>query len=344
MPTAASSPVRITFLVPGLLWPRPALDDTVRGLHLPALERMLRFGARVRSTRADGGHWWREAFGLEQRTLPAAALRLRSEGSDPGDREWVCLDPASIAFSQQDGTLLDPATLGLDADEDAALRADLLPLLAPLGDVFATVPGCWHLAPRLPLPALPERLEANASARGLIPHGEAAKPWIRALSEVQMQLHAHPVNRAREAAGRPLINSLAPWGAGCLPTRAQTVFDLMLSADPVHRGLAALAGCRAAPVPETLAAMRPEGAREVLVELPGLAAATLQRDALAWGHALLDLERDWIAPAVAAADRGQAGAIEVVGFGAETSLRIRYRGRHRLRLWRRAVPLTELHP
>lgn len=330
-----------TLIVPGLLWPRPALDDTVRGLRLPGLERLLRLGMATRAT-LDESDWWRDRFALPA-PLPAAALRLLDLGGEPGDLEWACLDPIHLAFGQQDATLADPATLALDATADAALFAAIAPLFAGLGTLHATAPGCWHIAPRVALPPLADMLHGGLSGRHLLPPGDAGKRWRQALNEAQMQLHTLPLNQARETAGMAPINSLALWGGGRLPARAASNFGGLLADDAVLRGLGRLAGCATAPLGDGFDAEAISG-RTVVARVGTLSSATLQHDALRWREALQALEARWIAPALAATDRGELGAFALIGCGDGTALTLRYAGRDRLRFWRRPAPLTELYP
>ncbi|MCZ7655242.1 MAG: hypothetical protein M5R42_14705 [Rhodocyclaceae bacterium] len=49
-----------------------------------------------------------------------------------------------------------------------------------------------------------------------LPQGDDAREWRRFINEAQVLLHNHPINMAREAEGRPTVNSLWPWGpASC---------------------------------------------------------------------------------------------------------------------------------
>ena len=59
-------------------------------------------------------------------------------------------------------------------------------------------------------------LIAGRDVYGHLPDG-ADGPFVRrVLTELQMVMHDHPVNRARERAGRLAANSLWLWGGGVL--------------------------------------------------------------------------------------------------------------------------------
>ncbi|HEX5392606.1 MAG TPA: hypothetical protein VFW68_04970 [Rhodocyclaceae bacterium] len=336
-PTGAA---RLTLLIPGLLWPNPALQDTVFDLHLPALQTLLGWSRLSRRSPCDEPGWWRDLAGTD---LPAAPLRLLGLG-EKADSTWLCADPVHLRFEQSTMVLEDPAKLALDAAESAALYATLAPLIAEFGTLHATTPNQWHLQPKDDAPPCPALLSdlIGQPAKDLLPAGDAYRPWRRLFNEVQMALHDHPVNQAREAAKKPVINSLALWGAGALPAApAQAApFDTVLSDDEVHHGIARLLGAQAAALPE-----RFTGAQgRTLAACPQLLVPTRLRDAIRWREGLQILEDAWFAPALAALNQGQLRELTLIGLGDGTCLEARSTALDKLKFWRRPRPLTELHP
>lgn len=329
--------MRLTLLLPGLLLPRQVLRDTAYDLHLPALAMILGRGQRQWLPAASAHDWVATACGWNQ-GLPAAPLRLLAAGGQPGEHTWLCLDPVHLRLEENRLLVDDPARLDLSADEDAALRQAVAPLLAAQGELTAGAsPGCWHLrlAGPAPLhPALPEAVgRATDPAQ---PGGEQGAHWRRLLAEIQTVLHAHPVNRRREESGRPTVNSLWPWGGGRLGATANRPFDALLAGDPVLRGLAAhlgmaLAAAEFDPVPG-----------RVLAHADSLARPAQELDALAWRDALEQIERQWLTPALAAVRDGRCRSLRLVATGDERCLDVTL-GRHHLwRLWRRPSALTQL--
>jgi len=78
----------------------------------------------------------------------------------------------------------------------------------------------------------------------------AKRRWHALLTEVQMLLHTHPINRARENRNQPLLNGVWFWGGGVCPTSARSPATTLYAGDPLTRGLARLANAAVAPVPE----------------------------------------------------------------------------------------------
>lgn len=331
--------MRLTLLVPGLLWPREILRDTTFDLPLPALSLLLGRGQRLPGRTVDD--WLADAFGLS-RPLPAAALRLLGEGGEPGDAAWLCLDPVHLRLDERTVVVDDPARLALSPTEDFALRQALQPLLSSLGELAAQAPGRWYL--KLSAPATLETVDLPAAigrpADPALPAGPDGARWRRLLSEVQVLLHMHPVNREREEQGRPTVNALWPWGQGRLPGSACRSRSRLLADDPLLLGLGHLAGWPAETRPPRLET----ATLPTLVQLDQLVPAAAGHDAVRWRQALAALEADWFGPALTALRRGTWREVELRadGHGRQLALRL---GRWDLwRFWRRPRPLAELTP
>jgi hypothetical protein len=328
--------MRLTLCLPGLLLPRQALLDTAGDLELPALSRLLGHGRRTQCGGADLYGWLAQQAGLP--ALPAAPLRLLGADGLPGDSNWLCLDPVHLKVHRRGVTLADPRKLALDAAEDAGLRATLAPLFAGVGELVGGAPGEWHL--RLAAPAalltvaLPQA--AGYDVDPLHPGGDDGKAWRTLLAEAQTLLHAHPVNRAREAAGQPVINSLWPWGQGTLPAPRPLAFTAVAADDRVALGWARHCGA-ATTAP---AAAYADGSGTVLVVLEDLAGPARDLDALRWREALTRLEGAWFAPLVAALRSRRCTALTLAGFGVDHSVELQVAPVDLWKFWRapRALP------
>lgn len=332
--------MRLTLHVPGLLLPRPVLIDTVFDLTAPALSLLLG-RARRHAAPAD---WLPTAFGLD--TLPAAALRKVGAGgtattSAIGD--WLCLDPVHLQVAREGVSLADPARLELTTGEAAALLEAVRPLFADWGELSASAPQHWELRLHRPLAldTLPLAEAVGRAVNPALPGGADGKTWRRLLAEAQTTLYAHPVNRRRDAEGRPTVNSLWPWGQGALTKVPQSRFHAVWSTDPTIAGLSAHAGIPCQPPPP---AFRPAQGN-VLAILDVLARPAASHDALAWRASLQALERDWLAPALLALKQGKCRELQLVGSHANAALPAASltidRGLLR-RFWRRARPILAL--
>lgn len=120
--------------------------------------------------------------------------------------------------------LLPPQALGLDTAERALLADSLAPYLAEDGIALQPAPddGPAWLAIGQAFAGARTVSPSRAMGRRLTPAQLASgAPVLRRLAaELQMLLHAHPLNEARAARGALPVNALWFWGAGTLPAPA----------------------------------------------------------------------------------------------------------------------------
>ncbi len=327
--------MKIAFYLPGLLLRPEILENTVYDLDATHLSRWLGLGAR----REMPATWLPNVFGLDR--LPTAAARKLGAGATASG-EWICLDPVCWRVAAQGVTLDDPARLALSEEESTALLAAVAPLFAEWGTLGTSAPGGWELQLQRPL-ALETQPLAEAIQQPIdprLPGGADGPAWRRLLLEIQTLLHAHPVNLAREEAGRPTVNSLWPWGQGALPAQCTCNYAELWSADAALVGLCRLAGAVCHPLPARFSV--PSG--NLLAQIDRLAAPARELDALAWRTALLSIEQDWLEPALAALKRGACSSLELIGTPASdpTAVTWTLKRSDLLRFWRKPRPLTSL--
>lgn len=286
--------------------------------HRPAgLGALLARGAPLAAPESDTDALGR-LFGLDPRDGPAPHL-LADEGTDPGGAYWMRLDPVHLRFQRDQLYLADAAAFELEAAEARVLIDSLNAHFAADGlHCLAPHPKRWYVR----LPAAPDLvthpLDAAAGRRidPRLPRGGDASRWLGYLNEIQMLFHDHPVNQAREAAGRPVVNSVWPWGGGhrrALPPAAWTAVHADL---PLARALARAAGAPVREPPARLDELAPRGGAD-LVATGRLSAPARYGDPDAWRQGLLDLEENWFRPVLAALRRGRWDRVVLEGSGAE---------------------------
>jgi hypothetical protein len=214
--------------------PPPALAQAVLPtLALPGLQALL---ARSRTVRDEGAA---EALNAPHERalaraagvaggdgeLPLAAWWLAHDGLDPGDLVWGLLTPVHWQVGLDEVVVTDPAGLDLGADESRALFEAVKPLFEDDGFVLLWgAPLRWYAAhERLRhwrAPSLDRSIGQRIDPRAVDAAHPAARDLRRLQNEVQMLLHTHPLNEAREATGRLPVNSV--WLSGCGPQQAST--------------------------------------------------------------------------------------------------------------------------
>ncbi|MDD5612819.1 MAG: hypothetical protein PHF75_07240, partial [Gallionella sp.] len=214
----------VHLLVTDLFLPHEYAADVCAGLSLPALESLL---ARAVPTRPPvlSPVESAERNGKLSDTLEAALCRLLAvpgaplasvsaafDGLEPGC--WLRADPVHLRLQREQVVLLPNVTLG--EDEAAALCLSLNEYFSDQGMAFfAPHPQRWYLrVAEVPdIRTVPLSQAAGRNIHGHLPTGAEARRWHQLLNEVQMLLHAHPLNELREARGELPVNSVWLWDA-----------------------------------------------------------------------------------------------------------------------------------
>lgn len=203
----------------------PAGTEALRALRLPQIERIVR--SRAVAHRDDGEptslsppheRAVARAFGWrgDDGRLPFAAHAARGDGIDVGDLAWGLLTPVHWQLGSDHVGLADPASLQLADAESRALFDAVAPLAASAGFVAAYgAPLRWYVAHdslrELPCASLDRVI--GRSVDEWLDAGGRGTPVRRLQNEMQMLLHAQPLNDARESRSLPPVNSV--WLSGC---------------------------------------------------------------------------------------------------------------------------------
>ena len=143
--------------------------------------------------------------------LPAAALLTGI--ADPL-RYVICASPVHLGADRDTATMLAQQALEVTDQESTALLHDLNEFVKEDKLLFFKLGAEWFLEGPNPfdIRGYPPSFVANRNASAYLPEGENSAQWRRLMSELQMLLHSHPVNMAREQVGKPSINCLWLWG------------------------------------------------------------------------------------------------------------------------------------
>jgi hypothetical protein len=292
---------------------------------LPALELLLARGRHGADTPRRLERWLADAFDLGDAPLPAGALAAHDEAGN-----WVRADPVHLKLLRDRIVVVPAEAFALSREEAAALCEALNAHFGAAMEVRMLDARRWYA--RLAEPARLDDVPALEVAAQPVPidRGRDAR-----LTEIQMLLHGHAVNDARELP----VNSLWLWGSGSIGTPS-CAWRSVVSSEPLATGLARAAKARQRPLPpgaqEWLAGEGPEGRHLAVIDT--LRASACLDDADEHARALAALERAWFAPLLEALRAGRIGMVSVhvpeTGDAFET-----VRGDLR-RFWRRARPVA----
>jgi len=348
-------PCSLTLLVPQLLWPEPQDAQAWESLPAPALERLLARGQLLRQeSRA-----WEDALldCLSEPERSPARLRRSGEADSPSELDgcWLCADPVHLKFHHERVVLADSSAFPLASEESAALIDALNREFGDLGRFEAPHPQRWYLQLNTALDYTAPPLSAVTGRTLEFPENGDASRVKRWLNEIQMFLHAHPVNQARETRGQPPVNSLWLWGGETgvrprfSPEENRGLTPVFCGLSPVFSGIwsnqpLAIGLARAANIPQhpdaidlgNVLAKAAPGSHHLVV-LDSLLMPALYEDSTGWREALLALEARWFAPL--AAGKARATLIAPTRYGL---LRCDWEPLARCKFWRRPQPLAAL--
>ena len=327
-------------LIPALCGPPSATPATsYPAAGLPALERLLS-RSRVEDWPAlDAEHALGGFFQMSDGDGASLAVAPLTWLADSGERApgfIMRADPVHLRADQARLRLFDSTTFAIDAQEARDLVSAFNDYYRGQGrHLDAPLPQRWYLtlgeAPAVATVA-PMRLAGRDIKDGL-PHGEGGAAWHAFLNDVQMLFHDHPVNQARERRGVPVINSIWPWGGGCLPRRVSTAVTHAFAGHPLLQGLARLAGIPCLGLPENATDL-PVDSRGgiILVMLDRLEPLCRYGDAQSWADAITRLEQAWFGPLLGMLEQGRIARLDLYPVNGK-----RYAiGRWRLRqIWKR---------
>ncbi len=316
--------LKLTLLVPGLFGATRRVEAAAhRGSipRLPALETFL--------TRADpcpNAAQGAEAriFGLfgvelqEGNDAPVAAVTRALDLGVIDNGWWVRADPVHLIPDRDRLVLHDAQWLDLTQDEATRLAAEIGEAYAGEGWTLKTPrPGRWYLkpprAPQLMTTPLPEVV--GRDIHPYLPHGKDGKAWHTLLNELQILLHTARVNSERERDGKPPINSLWFWGGGQLPKVPPAPWAQLWSLEPISLGLARLSQIPAEAPPVGFSEWQgraPAASGAHLAVLDSARPAVQYGDRARWQEEIVRIERNWIAPALAALTERRLQAVTLV--------------------------------
>jgi hypothetical protein len=280
----------------------PGLFSTSTEARYPALELLLARGRRDSAESRTLEQWLRQAFEQPGEALAAGAL---AHGGDAGEAWWARADPVHLRLLRDRAVVVPGEAMQISQEEADGLAAALNRHFADTAQFHTLDSRRWTVRLRAEKRFL-EKPALEAAGRDVAARGDEAL-----LTEIQMLLHAHPVNEAREARGEPAINSLWIWGAGRMPHSAHSPWRSVAAADPSALGLAQLAGMRRLDLPPSAGAwldLLPVDGRHLAV-LDALRVPTALEQQAEYEAAIEALERLWFAPLLAALRAERIGMV-----------------------------------
>lgn len=337
--------MQCTLLIPQLFPPAEFGADICRDLALGELRKFIARSQHLSFDAIDPTAWLCQAFEVErQLDWPVAPLTLTADGGDPGDAYWLRADPVHLQARRDQLRLADSRLLDVSRQEADELVAALNRHFANDGMTFlAPHPGRWYLrlAHRPDIITHAPGTVGGGNIDAFLPCGKDALHWHRIFNEIQMLLHAHAVNDAREARNEMAVNSVWLWGGGIKTAVPGKHFSAVWSDNALACALAAGADAQTAALPANAQHwLRAAGAAKTprkddhLIVLEQLDAAAQYGNAGRWRENMGALEREWFSPMLQALRERRISRLALVSSSERRCERFEATPLDMLKFWR----------
>ncbi|NKB38252.1 MAG: hypothetical protein GKR93_13995 [Gammaproteobacteria bacterium] len=230
------------------------------------------------------------------RDIPIAAIGRLIDDEKRPEAYWIRADPVHLRADQKSLNLLDVSYLSLTQHDALAIAAVVQPSFSELGwELEVPVPSRWYLKldkkPAIRTTELHSVL--GKDIQSFMPFGEDAPTWHRLMNEIQMRLHNADINTMRSERGELAVNSLWPWGGGCLPDLLERKWSRVYSDENCTMGFSMLSNTPCLALPETADTLLQEqsDAASVLVVMSDFYTRIL--DGGQAGRLLEKFEKNW---------------------------------------------------
>ncbi|MEW6679275.1 MAG: hypothetical protein AB1421_15270 [Pseudomonadota bacterium] len=274
---------------------------------MPGLARLLARGNAL-APQAGATEACCRALGItRQQDWPVAPCSARTRGLPTQTGYWLRLDPVFMDVNMQ-GMFL-RAVPNLGPQDTPALETCLGPVFAEQAmEAHFGADGIIHVRLESP-PALattPLDEVAGRLPTRFLPRGEDAPRWTRLMHELQMALHDHPLNLARQAAHGLPVNSYWIWGGGVIPEDLSLPAGVWCGPDTLAE-LARGLDVPVRPIPADIRALLAEDVKTAVCQLEGLSPPPGSPDP-DWNN----LDARWFRPLSKALALGRLGRLRLI--------------------------------
>ncbi len=239
--------------------------------------------------------------------VPLAHFRAKHLPQMIEDKQLWCLDPVYIQIDQEQAVLLANTQLELDEYEARHLIEDLNTHLAEDGlCIHYLNPHQWVLEGNLELNTRTMHDVMQKNINPFQPQGRDERRWSKLINEIQMLLHAHPINQAREQRGQPGPNSLWLWGGASAQCghHYEAIIDVVYCDEDFVHDLAIVCDIRHKALPIHIDEQVLKHAASLLIYTDQLVAIR-NRDVFGWFDYLQRFDRQVLAPLMGYLQQGK---------------------------------------
>jgi len=325
--------MNLHLFVPNLFWPKDTFPEIYLDLSLPAIETLLAKSSQSENESQGVEAWLCRTFSVEkQQDWPVASITLLADkmgNMKVGNEYWLRADPVHLLV-EYDQVILSDSLIFRISPEEACQFVDVINKHFAEDDLHLSSYGSGAKRQRmvfLPLcsdrwylcvaktPVIHTHLLSEVTSKNInnfLPFGAENMLWRGIFNEIQMLLHEHPLNQAREERGEPVVNSIWFWGGGVMPNLISSPYTHIWSNDVFPRALALACGTNYTELPENVETWQQSIAPgRHLVFLNSLHGKSQYGDAYGWRESLKEMEEKWFLPLQAALKKGEIDQIVI---------------------------------
>lgn len=340
--------INVHLLLPSLFWNTFSQPEIDHGLPLSAVETLLAKSSQTQQPSQGMEAWLCSTFGItKQQNWPIAPIMLQAEDTKRvsiKDDYWLRADPVHLRIEQNHILLADSQMFQISIKEANQLADICNQHFEKDGLVFLPLSADrWYVridkAPDIQLHTLNQI--AGININNFLPTGNDRTVWHNRFNEIQMLLHEHPINQARQTRGELVINSLWFWGGGNMPQSITSPYTQIWSNDLLPRALAETSHTQYANLPDN-ATVWQENADDGdhLIVLDALWRKTQYNNVHGWREALKAYEQDWFAPFYTALKNGQISQLILTAIEEDTIKEFTINRKDLWKFWNLSKPFS----
>ena len=341
--------MNLTLLVPNLFWPDISQPEIYNDLSTPYLEKLLSKSTSAHDSSHEMEAWLCKAFNVEkqQNSWPVAPIMLYAD--DPSlvnaNKDfWMRADPVHLRIEQNHIMLADRQIFEIDEEEAKQLVQTINHNLSNYNfSLLPLRPDRWYIR----LPSIPEiqtytlNQVTCKNINNFLPTGDQSIIWHKIFNEIQMLLHEHPINQARESRGELAINSIWFWGGGHMPQSIQSSYAHVWSNNDLTFALTLASAQNHSALPENAGKwLQTLKTGNHLVVLDTLLGKAKYRDAYGWREALKTLEVNWFTFLYTALQEGKINQLTIAALNETTSQNFVITRSNLWKFWLSSKPLS----
>ncbi|GKS68216.1 hypothetical protein W03_02200 [Nitrosomonas sp. PY1] len=344
--------MNLQILIPNLFWPDSSQPEIYGDLSLSGLEKILSKSEKSIYPSETLEAWLCKSFHVDKQKCdwPIAPIMVQNDSMNsilPNSDFWMRADPVHLRIEQNHIMLADSQIFKISKEESQQFvqtinrclnneRVLILPLQSDR----------WYLRCS-EAPELETFLLSDVTCRNIndhLPIGNQSVVWHKIFNEIQMILHDHPMNQARESRGELAINSVWFWGGGVMPeARIESIFSHAWGNHEFLRALAFYSNAAWKEVP-----MNGEDflqnitAGDHLIILDALYGKAQYRDAYGWRESLKKMEIDWFTPLYSALEAKKINQLILTTLDSTVTRSFFITTSDLWKFWRKIKPMASL--